>query len=129
MHSDARTVTAYLKGLPAERRPALTRMRALVRSAAPDARESMQHGMPFYELEGPLFAFASQKHYLALYVAERVVLRAHRGSLGRASMGASCVRWRDPEHIDPAGVEALLVEAAKVRRATGPRRRAPRGGC
>lgn len=119
MHSDARTVAAYLRALPPESRAALTRLRALVRAAAPGATESMTHGMPFYELDGPLFAFASQKHYLALYVADHAAVRRHARTVGRASRGKSCVRFRNAPSMDFDGIAALLADAAAARRAGG----------
>jgi hypothetical protein len=42
MQSKATTVAEYLKELPEDRRIALSKLRALVKKAAPDALESMQ---------------------------------------------------------------------------------------
>jgi hypothetical protein len=115
MHSDASTVAAYLRALPEDRRKALTRVRALIRKAAPKARESIRHGMPFYELEGPLFAFAAQKHHLSLYVAETRALAQHRASIGKASLGRNCARYRHADAMDFPGIAALLSAAARAR--------------
>ena len=78
---DPSPVDAYLEALPAERRQALETIRTLMREAAPDARETMHYGMPTYDLAGMLFAFASQKRYMSLYVIETdVVDRLPRGA-------------------------------------------------
>ena len=130
MRSDAETVDQYMEELPEDRRAALSIIRALIRKAAPDAAESMQYGMPTYELNGPLFAFASQKHYMSLYVTDtdlldefrprltgldvarsRRMIRCHRPWSKRASLSTSPRSpWNgattSPGTIDPCSMAA-----------------------
>src|ERR1051326_7981344 len=42
------------------------RLRAIVHAAAPDARESIKWGMPFYELNGMLGYIKAQRRYITL---------------------------------------------------------------
>ncbi len=115
MHSKAKTVAAYLADLPIELRRPLARLRTLIKRAAPKAHESMKHGMPFYELDGPLFAFAAQKHYFALYVSESEVLAANIPKLGKISAGKGCVRFKTAAELDFAATAQMLREAAAAR--------------
>ncbi|MCZ7648193.1 MAG: DUF1801 domain-containing protein [Planctomycetota bacterium] len=111
MQSKAATVAAYLKEVPAERRPALKKLRALIRAAAPRAVESMQYGMPTYQDRGGemLFAFASQKGYVALYGCGSGLSAGLKKALGKADCGKGCIRFRKPEEI-PFEVVGKLVK-------------------
>jgi uncharacterized protein YdhG (YjbR/CyaY superfamily) len=122
MRSDDPNVAAYLEEVTEERRPTLTRLRALIHEVAPDAEESMTYGMPTYTQDGPLCAFASQKQYMALYVHDREVMDAYRPKLGKltASAGAECIRFRRAEDV-PWALVADLLRAAVERRGTGVR--------
>ena len=118
MQSSAKTVPAYLKKLPADRRAALTTLRKLIKDVAPDAKESMQAGMPTYAVGScPLFAIASQKHHLALYVCEWTTMNKYRRKFGKANCGKGCVRFKRLDDLSLDVVEKLLFEAAEEVRA------------
>jgi len=84
MQSTAKTVTAYLRSLPAERRTALSAVRRVIlENLDNDYREGMQYGVIGYYVphsvfpEGyhadprqglPFAALASQKNYMSLYL-------------------------------------------------------------
>lgn len=119
MISNATTVDEYLSELDDERRGALTFLRDLIRDVAPDANELMKYGHPHWELDGSLFAIASQKHHLALYVAEKGVMREFAPGL-KALKGVDaavgCVRFRKLDRLPPDTVRNLLEAAARRRR-------------
>ena len=80
-----------MKQQPETLRKDLQQLRLLVRSEAPDARESMRYGGPIYTLnEGPILcSFTAQKNNLAFYVGRvpdeiRDEMRAAGFSLGKA---------------------------------------------
>jgi uncharacterized protein YdhG (YjbR/CyaY superfamily) len=52
MQSKAKTVTAYLKEVPAERKSALKKLRALCRATLAGFEESMDYGGPCYKRNG-----------------------------------------------------------------------------
>lgn len=116
MQSSAKTVAAYLKELPAPRRSALSKLRKLVKQVAPDAKESMRYGMPYYELDAvPLFSLAAQKNYLAVYVCG-IDVSKHKSKLGKTSCGKGCIRFQSVEDLSLDGLrEVLEVAAAKAR--------------
>jgi uncharacterized protein YdhG (YjbR/CyaY superfamily) len=73
----------------------------------------MKHGMPTYERDGSmLFAFAAQKQYLALYVANTALVEAHRAKLGNVAIGKSCIRFRTAKDLAFPSAAKLLEEAA-----------------
>ena len=59
---------AFFAQQPPERREHLEALRALVKKAAPGARESMKWGMPYYELKGGFCALYTSKTYAALNI-------------------------------------------------------------
>ena len=53
---------------PADKRRVLTRLRAQIRSAAPEATESISYGLPTYKLDGrPVVYFGSAAAHVSLY--------------------------------------------------------------
>lgn len=110
MSVTATGVDAYLENLVPDRRAALTELRLLIREAAPNAVESMKYRMPTYEYEGGvLVAFASQKHYMSLYMDTELV-EAHRRELAGLSVGKSCIRFRRLEQLPLDTVRTILYE-------------------
>ncbi len=71
--------------------------------------EGMDYGMPCYKKQGRVeVAFASQKHYIALYIAKQAVVDAYRGELAGLSVGKGCIRYPKPASVDFAVITKLL---------------------
>ena len=111
MQSSAKTVPAYLKEVPAGRREALKRLRDVCRATLTGFKESMQYGGPCYSRNGVVeVGFASQKHYIGLYILRTDVMRSHRYMLNipGVTLGKGCIRYSKPEKIDFNVVEKML---------------------
>jgi hypothetical protein len=111
VQSDAATVSDYLAEVPAGRLAALTRIRELCCTLLVDFEESMQYGGPCYSRNGEVeVGFASQKHFIGLYILRTDVMKSHLHLLqGKGiSLGKGCIRYSRPERIDFAVVESLL---------------------
>jgi uncharacterized protein YdhG (YjbR/CyaY superfamily) len=113
MISKAVTISEYLEELPSERRAALTELRALVHRIAPQTVEAMKYGLPAF---GELCAMASQKNYMALYVCESDIVKAHLAELGKVSCGKGCIRFKRITDLNLGTVESLLREILKLRK-------------
>jgi uncharacterized protein YdhG (YjbR/CyaY superfamily) len=61
------SIDQYIAAAPAAIRPVLTRIRATIRKAAPQAEERISYRMPAYRLNGELVYFAAFKHHIGLY--------------------------------------------------------------
>jgi uncharacterized protein YdhG (YjbR/CyaY superfamily) len=114
MQSKATTISEYLKELPPDRCAALSELRALIHRVAPKTVEAMQYGLPAF---GDLCALASQKNYMALYVCESDLVKAHLAQLGKVSCGKGCIRFKRLTDLNLSTVESLLREIAKLRKA------------
>jgi uncharacterized protein YdhG (YjbR/CyaY superfamily) len=113
MTSKAATISEYLEELPADRRAALTQLRSLIHRIAPKTVEAMQYGLPAF---GDLCALASQKNYMALYVCEGDVVKAHLAQLGKVSCGKGCIRFKRLEDLNLKTVESILKDILKLRK-------------
>ena len=111
-----REVDEYLSSLEPERRNPLTRLRALISEAVPDAVETMRYRMPTYEYQGDMLcAFASQKHYMSLYMDPGIVAK-HKHDLKGLSIGKSCIRFKRLEDLPLDTVRVMLDEAVQRRK-------------
>jgi len=115
MQSSAKTVTAYLKEVPAERRTALKQLRDLCRATLTGFKETMDYGGPCYARNGTVeVGFMSQKNFIGLYILRTDVMNAHKDQLkvSGVSVGKGAIRYSKPEHIDFKVVESMLRATA-----------------
>lgn len=106
MQSQAKTVSAYLKEVPAERREALFKLRKLCRATLTGFKETMEYGGPCYSRNGVVeVGFASQKtafpdldYHFKIIGAEGDVVRStsqlsgtHTGSFDLTSMNMGVI--------------------------------------
>ncbi|MBK8783358.1 MAG: DUF1801 domain-containing protein [Anaerolineales bacterium] len=111
MQSTAKDVTAYLEEVPVERKTALEELRRLCLANLKGFEESMQYGGPCYSRNGVVeVGFASQKHFIGLYILRTDVMKAHKEMLKikGVSLGKGCIRYSKPEKIDFKVVKSLL---------------------
>jgi uncharacterized protein YdhG (YjbR/CyaY superfamily) len=112
VRSEAEMVADYLEELAPERRAALQALRSLVFQVAPGAVETMRYGMAAYDVGGRgLCLFASQKHYVSLYLDPKIVDR-YRGELEGLSLGKGCVRFRKLDKLPLETIGQMLQEIA-----------------
>lgn len=111
MQSTAKNVTEYLDQVPSERKAALTQLRELCRASLNGFEETMRYGMPGYVRNGIVeVGFASQKHFIALYILRTDVMNSHQDLLKAkgVSLGKGCIRYSKPEKIDFTVVRMML---------------------
>ncbi len=111
MQSQAKDVTAYLEEVPAERKAALEEIRRQCLAVLKGFEESMQYGGPCYSRNGVVeVGFASQKHFIGLYILRTDVMKAHKEMLKikGVSLGKGCIRYSKPEKIDFKIVKSML---------------------
>jgi uncharacterized protein YdhG (YjbR/CyaY superfamily) len=120
MQSKAKDATTYIEEAPAERQETLRRLRELCLTELTGFEETMDYGGPSYKRDGEVeVGFASQKHFIGLYVLRTDVMAAHRDRLkGKGiSTGKGAIRYSKPERIDFELVQSMLRGTVK---STGP---------
>jgi uncharacterized protein YdhG (YjbR/CyaY superfamily) len=60
-------VDEYIAGFPAAVQESLSQLRATIKTAAPDAEETISYQMPTYKLAGNLVHFAAYKNHIGFY--------------------------------------------------------------
>src|SRR4051812_40118956 len=64
---NAKTVDAFIKGLPKEVQPTLKKIRRTIKKAAPKAQEKVSYGMAQFSLNGVLVYFNAYKTHIGFY--------------------------------------------------------------
>jgi len=71
-HDKFKTVEEYLAHVPKEQRVALEKLRKLIKSIAPEAKEKISYGMPTFTYHGNLVHYAAFKNHLSFFPGGRV---------------------------------------------------------
>jgi uncharacterized protein YdhG (YjbR/CyaY superfamily) len=117
--SDA-AVDAYIEGLPADRREAMTALRQAIRAAAPEASEVITYKMPGFRSHGRFLVSydAFKKHY-SLFPASDAVVQGLGAEIEPFLAGKGTIRFPAdrPIPVDLVGriVAIRLAENAAVR--------------
>lgn len=91
--STAASIDEYIAGFPPETQVVLEEMRALVRSAAPQATETISYAMPTFDLNGRhLVHFAGYERHIGLYPVPSGI-EAFRAELGPYKHGKGSVQF------------------------------------
>ncbi len=111
----AKDVDAYITGAPKEARPTLHAVRALIRSAAPKAAESISWGIPFYKYQGLLAGFAAQKHHVSFGLVT-VLQDTDRALLEKKGYGTGkkTVQIRFDQQVPAAVLRRIIRAQAKL---------------
>ena len=119
MKIEAKDAKGYVAAIPAERRPHVEKLRALVKKEVPRATEGIQWGMLGYAIEGrPFAAIASQKNHLSLYLmdlyTQPALKKKHEKALAKLKMGKSCINFSSVDELPLDTIAAILREAPSV---------------
>ncbi|GIM88006.1 iron chaperone [Salinispora arenicola] len=107
----ANVVDKYLADLPAEQRAALQRLRDTIRSAAPQAEETIRSGVPAFRINNrPLVSIGAASNHLSLYIMYGDVLRTHADDLHEYDTSNTVVRYQ-PDKPLPDRLVTKLVKA------------------
>lgn len=104
-------MTAYLEEVPAGRKAALKKLRALCRTTLTGFEESMEYGGPCYKRNGVVeVGFMSQKNFIGLYILRTDVMNAHKDLLKDkgVTFGKGAIRYSQPGKINYEVVESML---------------------
>ena len=103
------TVEDYLATLPEERRAGVAELRETIRSAAPEATETIAYDMPAFRSHGGQFlvSFAAYKAHYSLFPASAAVVDGLGAEIAPYLSGKGTIRF-------PAGKPLPLTTVAKV---------------
>lgn len=125
----AADIDTYLRGLPADARAALEKLRRAIRAAAPGAVESISYQMPAFKYQGKALAyFCAFTNHCSFFPASIAVIDGHRGELKAYSLSKGTIRFPPSKPLPAALVRKLVkarvaeIEANAVARASSRRR-------
>lgn len=67
--SDENPIDAYIQNYPDDVQKVLEKIRAVIKKAAPDAKETIKYGIPTFTLAGNLVHFGAYKNHIGFYPA------------------------------------------------------------
>ena len=114
-----RAVDAYVEALPPAQRAIATRLRRLVKAAAPKATESIKWAQPVYEDNGPFAFMKKASAHVTFGFWRGVELDGGRGILESSGSVMAHMKIRDVADIDERVVTRLVREAARLNRVKG----------
>ena len=92
--TDFHSVDEYIATQPAERQPALQRVRRSIRKALPEAEEGISYQIPAYKLDGsPVLYFAGWKEHFSLYPATGRLVEEFGDELERYVVSKGTIRF------------------------------------
>ena len=124
----AKTAKEYFAALPKERREQMETLDKFIRKSVPKLKPHFPYNMPGYGsfkysnskkqlMDWPVIALASQKNYISIYVCAvdkgKYIAEMHKSSLGKVSVGRSCIRFKRLDDVNLKVLEKVLKLAAK----------------
>jgi uncharacterized protein YdhG (YjbR/CyaY superfamily) len=126
MSAKPRTIDEYLARLSSEKRAALERLRAAIKSAAPKAEECISYQIPGFRLGGRLLvSFGAAANHCAFYPGAHPV-EAHKRDLEAYDTSKGTIRFRADSPL-PAPLVRKLVKT-RITEYSAPKRAAAAGG-
>lgn len=124
----AKNVADYISKLPKERQEPIHFLHNLIQKSSAKFRPWFAYNMLGYgkfpylnykkeKIDWPVIALASQKNYLSLYVCAvdkgEYIAEKHKKTLGKVSVGKSCIRFKKLEDLNIPALKKILKLAAK----------------
>jgi uncharacterized protein YdhG (YjbR/CyaY superfamily) len=104
-----KTVEDYLSTFEGTILERMKEVRALIRSLAPEAEESISYGMPAYKLHGkPLVYFAGYKHHLGFY-ATPTGHEAFNEALSKYKQGKGSVQFPNDQALPVELIKQIIL--------------------
>ena len=108
----AKDVDEYIAKAPKEVRGKLKELRAIIKSAAPNAEERISYGMPYYAYKGRLAYFQLWTKHIGLYVPTPVI-KEHESELRDYETAKATVRFPLNKKLPVALIKKLVKARVK----------------
>lgn len=103
-------VEAYLGRVPEPFRTALLELRAVIRSMAPDATESLVYGVPGFRLQSPLVCYAAFKAHCGFYPMDPALIERFAPELDGFTTAKGTIHFT-PDKPIPTDLVRRIVRA------------------
>lgn len=106
------TIVEYIRNAPKAAQPHLRAMRAILRKAAPRAREGLKWRSPIFEEHRILFAFAAFNTHLG-FMPTPAAMKPFKKDLARFKTGAGSIQFPYDKPLPKALIRKLALERVK----------------
>ena len=106
----AANVDEYISGFPDEIKERLEKIRNLIRSLVPDAKESISYAIPGYSLKKYFIYFAGYQHHVSVYPAP-IEVAEFKDKLAPYASGKGTVQFSNREPLP----EDIITEIIRYR--------------
>lgn len=115
------SIDDYLAALNDDQRDALQKLRATIRTAAPEAEECISYQLPAFRQNGVLVAFGATPDHCSFFPMSPSIIEAHRKELEGYETSKGTIRFQADRPLP----DALVRNMVKARLAENLRRRKP----
>lgn len=124
----ATTISEYIDSIEEPRKSEILEIDKFIKKTVPSLKPTfafnmLGYGMFHYksksgrEGDWPVVSLASQKNYISVYVCSvkdgKYLAEAHKDTLGKVSVGKSCIRFKKIEDVNLEVLGKVLKEAQK----------------
>jgi uncharacterized protein YdhG (YjbR/CyaY superfamily) len=109
------SVQQYLDAVPAERRPKLDALHALIVGLYPQARVDLSYRMPTYRVGERWVAIANQKHYVSLYTCSAEHIAVFKSKHPQIRAGKGCINLKPSAPLPMAALKQVIRHAIQQR--------------
>jgi hypothetical protein len=111
---NTKTVDSYVSALPPGQAEIISRLRALIRAAVPEARESIKWAQPVYEVNGPMIFIKAFRDHVTFGFWRGAALHDPEHLLEGEGDRMKHVRLRRADEINPVAFTAFVKEAEQL---------------
>ncbi|DAC72733.1 MAG TPA: hypothetical protein DSN98_03660 [Thermoplasmata archaeon] len=113
MKKAPKDVDAYIAAAPNEVQASLKELRAVIRKAAPTAKERISYGMPYYDYKGRLVYFRFAKAHIGLYIPPPII-EEHKSQLKTYETAEATIRFPLDKKLPVTLIRKLIIARMKI---------------
>ena len=102
------TIAEYIRAAPKEAQKTLREMRAILKSAAPGAKESLKWGSPAFEDKRILFAFAAFRSHVS-FMPTPSAMKPFKNDLAKYKTGKGSIQFPYDKPLPKALLRRIAV--------------------
>lgn len=103
------TIDEYLETIPESMRPALEKLRKLIKSLVPDATEAISYAIPMFKYYGNLVGFMAAKKHCSFFTCSGSLVESMKDELVWYKTSKGTIRF-DPKQGLPEPLVRNIIE-------------------